>query len=405
MKILVLSPGEPSFVNSGLGIAADALNIELSKVAELIIIQPDNKSPENDIASNNKIIIKVEEQVFSELNIVQQETKISIAANLDPYHYGASTVKTSEVREVEENSIRKEIEHYSEQVLDKSKSIDFDLIYAHDWITLQTAIQLKEKFNKPLIVHIHSLDYDRGAGTDKSFVYDIELEGLQKADAIIAVSEYTSSVLIDHYGISPNKVKVVHNGITPFSVPKVKKQVPEKLVLFVGRLTGQKGPAIFMDIAEKLMSTRDDLRFVMVGNGELLKELIERGANPLSSGKFHFTGNIGPKEVLELYAMADVYCMPSVSEPFGLSAIEAAFAGVPIVLSKQSGASEILKGAFLADSWDIDSFASHIDSILNNSKKAKIAVDLNKISIKDIIWKKAAQEIINTFDSTLASME
>lgn len=405
MKILVLSPGEPSFVNSGLGIAADALNIELSKVAELIIIQPDNKSLENNIAPNNKINIKVEEHVFSELNVVQQETKISIAANLNPYHYGASTVELNDITEKKENSIRKEIEFYSEQVLDKSKTVDFDLIYAHDWITLQTGTRLKEKFNKPLVVHIHSLDYDRGAGHNKSFVFDIEKDGLQKADAIISVSEYTSSVLIDHYGISPDKIKVVHNAITPFSVPKVKKRIPEKLVLFVGRLTGQKGPAIFMDIAEKLMSTRDDLRFVLVGNGELLKELIERGANPLSSGKFHFTGNIDPKQLLELYAMADVYCMPSVSEPFGLSAIEAAFAGVPIVLSKQSGAAEVLKGAFLADSWDIDSFATHINSILNNSEKVKTAVDLNKNCLKGITWKKAAQEIFDTFNSTLESME
>ena len=128
MKILVLSPGEPSFVNSGLGIAADALNIELSKVAELIIIQPDNRSLENDNASNNKIHIKVKEHVFSELNVVQQETKISIAANLDPYHYGASTVRPNDLTEKKENSIKKEIELYSEQVLDKSKTIDFDLI-------------------------------------------------------------------------------------------------------------------------------------------------------------------------------------------------------------------------------------------------------------------------------------
>ena len=398
MKILVLSPGEPSFVNSGLGIAANALNKELKLLVNLVVVQPENIPADEE--AEEKIEVVINQGVFSEEVVAQEETKISVSAHLDPYHYGVSSQGAAS-KMVSSDVINKEIENYTQQVLDKTSSIEFDLIYAHDWITLQTAVALKEKTGKPFVAHIHSLDYDRGATTSSSFVFDIEQKALKTTDAIIAVSNYTAAILTDKYGINPAKINVVYNAIKPFKLPKVKKHIPEKLVLFVGRLTGQKGPGIFMEIAESLMKIRTDVRFVMVGSGELLKDLIERGANPLSSGKFHFTGNITPEEVLELYAMSDVYCMPSVSEPFGLTAIEAAYAGVPVVLSKQSGAAELLKGAFLANASDTETFTKHIDGILTDPKTAQKAIDSNLKCLEALTWKNAAKEINSIFNSCI----
>jgi len=397
MKILVLSPGEPTVINSGLGVVANALNRELGNLVELIIIQPNNNQGVNKSNQNSIHGIDIKNELLSDANIINEETKILIDAQLDAYHYNTPLKKEGKEVEKQFNLIKNELENYSTLVLQEVKKLEFDLIYAHDWITLETAVKIKERTGKPLVAHIHSLDFDRGAGSDKSFVYDIEFNALHKADAIIAVSQYTSTILEKHYNISPEKIKVVYNAIDVVKLPEVEKTIPDKLVLFVGRLSGQKGPGLFMQIAEDLLSKRDDVRFVLVGDGELLKSLIEQGANPVSNGKIHFTGSVEHEEVLKLYAMADVYCMPSVSEPFGLSALEAASAGVPVVLSSQSGAAEVLKGALLADHWEVDAFVRNIEQLLNEPKMAREAVVLNYDCLKGMTWNKAAKQVYQVF--------
>ena len=401
MKVLVLSPGEPSFVNSGLGIAANAINTELRALASLIIVQPENKSIGDIISEQSTQTIAVNKIAFGEEKIIQQESKIRVSAQLDPYHYSMHLGHGTAITKAEISSIKKELSQYTRQVVQQVTPLDFDVIYAHDWITLKAAMNIKQKTRKPLVVHIHSLDYDRGGNNDKSFVFDLEYKGLQKADIIVAVSQYTANILREHYAVPADKIKVIYNAVYPVKLPRIKKTVPEKLVLFVGRLSGQKGPGIFMDIAESLMKKREDVRFVMVGGGELMKQLIERGANPLSMGKFHFTGNIGYKDVLKLYAMADIYCMPSVSEPFGLSAIEAASAGLPMVISKQSGAAEVLEGVLTSDHWDVDSFVRNIELLLDEVNVAKKSVSLNKKSIKQLSWKKVSKELIKIFENLI----
>ncbi len=185
--------------------------------------------------------------------------------------------------------------------------------------------------------------------------------------------------------------------VNTFKVPTVKKSVPEKIILFVGRLTEQKGPEIFMDFAERFAAKRHDVRFVLVGDGDLYKELVEQSANAIHA-KFHFTGQSSVEEVKELYAMADIYCMPSVSEPFGLAAIEAATAGLPILLSDHVGASEILKSAFLADPEHPESFAEQLEVMLENPELVKKSVAENLEYVRALSWEKSTKQIVNVFN-------
>ncbi len=393
MKILVLSPGMPSAKNSGLGIATNAIHKELTTVAELIIVQPDNAA-EHGIDG-----IETETSIFSNESIAQQEIRVTVAARLDAYYYQTSDTGNKAAKE-DYKSVNEEIEKYTQQVLTKTKKANFDLIYAHDWVTYQTAVAIKEKTEIPFVAHVHSLDYDRGAKRYRSFVFDIEQTTLAKADAIIAVSNYTRDVLVKQYDINKEKITVVHNAVVPFKTPVVKKLLPEKIILFVGRLTIQKGLQIFMEIAEQLMARRDDVRFVMVGDGDLYNQLVERSAKALHS-KFHFTGHCSKEEVHKFYAMADVYCMPSISEPFGLTAVEAASAGVPVLLSEHTGAKEILKGAFMADPARPKTFVDQLEFILDNPEQVKKSVTENINSLKGLSWENSTKQIVKIFNTCL----
>ncbi len=393
MKILALSPGIPSALNSGLGVVANAINKELSSLGDLIIVQPDNAS--EAIVAENAISIHTNTTSFSSESVAREEILLSVSARLDPYHYYSSPEEKATLTKHLE-TITSEIKQYTLAVITKTQKVKFDLIYAHDWITFQTAVALKEKTGKPFVAHVHSLDYDRGAKKYRSFVFDIEQQALRKADAVIAVSKYTASVLIQEYGIDSKKIRVIHNAVTLFKTPAAQKSVPEKIVLFVGRLTAQKGPEIFMDIAEKFSSKKNNVRFVVAGDGDLYKQLVERSAKTLDT-KFHFTGHCTKEEVHELYAMADVYCMPSVSEPFGLSAVEAAISGVPVLVSDHVGAAEILKGAFLADPSNPETFVGQLETILGDPELARKSVEKNLACVAGLSWEQTTKKILEVF--------
>ena len=276
--------------------------------------------------------------------------------------------------------------------------MDFDIIHCHDWMTFPAAMLVKQQSKKPLVVHVHSLEYDRSGPESKNWVFDIEKEAMSKADIVVPVSNYTGSIAQEHYGIAAAKIFPVHNGADTVEVFKVKNEFPEKLVLFLGRVTGQKGPQYFLDIASKVLQHAPNVRFVMAGTGDQLRDLIENGAYKNIGTKFHFTGFLTKEKVHKLLSMTDVYCMPSVSEPFGLSALEAAQFGIPCVISKQSGVSEVLFGALKADFWDIEKMASHIITLLqNNSLKDALVKDAFN-DLKNCTWDKAAEKILPLYN-------
>jgi len=244
---------------------------------------------------------------------------------------------------------------------------DYDVIHCHDWMTFPAGIEAKKATGKPLIVHVHATEYDRTGGHGiNSYVYDVERNGLVQADRIIAVSEYIKKSLMHNYGISPDKITVVHNAVDETPPQNFNIQKKEKIVLFLGRLTLQKGPDYFVEAAKKVLDYDPDVKFIIVGSGDMEARLIDRVAQLGIGHKVLFAGwaKLGP-DTDKLYQMADVFVMPSVSEPFGLTPLEALKNQTPVIISKQSGVSEVLKNALKVDFWDVDELANKILSVLN----------------------------------------
>ncbi|PSR54491.1 glycosyltransferase family 1 protein [Adhaeribacter arboris] len=279
---------------------------------------------------------------------------------------------------------------------------EFDLIYAHDWMTFLAGVELKLVSGKPLVVHVHSLSYDRAGKDSQGWIYELEKQALEKADFIIPVSEYTSQIIQNEYGIAADRIQAVYNGIEP-KQQKRKEKAPEedKIVLFLGRVTEQKGASYFLDIASKVLEKNKDVQFVMAGTGNQLQDLISSDQYLQLDNKFEFTGFLDREKVENLLAIADVYCMPSVSDPFGLSAIEAAQFGVPAVISNQSGVGEVLHSALKADYNDTDAMAAHIISLLEDDElRSKVIADSYK-DIEQLTWEKSTEEILQIFEKVV----
>jgi len=400
MRILMIGPGTPNEANSGLGEAAFNLGENLSRHVSLTVVQPGEAESYLNKTLSTKIIEDVNTQKFSDSNLVQDLIHINVQAKLNPYFYfkaeNEDQVETTQLSEVKE-----EWRTFTDKVVEVSKTIDFDIIYAHDWTTFAAGLALKKSSNKPLVLHIHSLDLDRVSSQHHSWVYDLEKKAINEADAIIAVSNYTANIITSQYGGDSEKVHVVHNGYAPVGSIKSKNIFDEPIVLFVGRLSNQKGPHIFLEIAENILSSRHDVQFLVVGDGDMMGQMLESVASKAISNRFHFVGFVERERLIEAYNSASVYCMPSISEPFGLSAIEAADASLPMVISKQSGAAEVLTAALTIDNGDIKGFAGAILSLLEDQKLAEKMIENNKLAIKELSWEKAATEVINIFESMI----
>ena len=389
----MIGPGEPNALNSGLGIAAQYIAEELGQQVSLTVIQPGANG-------GSKKMRSIDSSKFSETAVIRELVKVNVRASISPYFYAyVNTPEEDAQPDSIVSEIKNELASFTKQVVKASQGVDFDVIYAHDWTAMPAGIEIKESSGKPLAVHIHSLDYDRNSSLNKSWIYTLEKEAFEKADAVIGVSDYTSDIIRREYDATPAKVHTVYNGLKLFPKPASKNVFKEKLVLFVGRLSGQKGPDIFVEIAEKVLERYSKVRFVMAGEGDMLANLVQSAALKGIGDKFHFTGHIDAEKLGELYSRATIYCMPSVSEPFGLSAIEAAAAGLPVVLSRQSGAAEILSGSLSADHWDVDTFASHIVSLLKSDKKATQMVKANRKDLSMLTWEHTAQDVVNLLNS------
>ena len=252
---------------------------------------------------------------------------------------------------------------------------DFDVIHAHDWLTYLAGIAAKRVSGKPLVVHVHATEFDRDGENYNTVVYDIEQRGMREADKVITVSDWTRNIVINRYGIDASKVVTVHNAVD-FSGRddiKVNRTVKEKVVTFLGRVTLQKGPEYFIEAARKVLDRCDNVRFVMAGSGDLLNRSVRRVAQLGMADKFHFTGFLRGADVQRMFAYSDVYVMPSVSEPFGISPLEAMISNVPTIISKQSGVAEVLRHAIKVDFWDIDALADSIYALVTYPSIAKVA--------------------------------
>lgn len=281
---------------------------------------------------------------------------------------------------------------------------EFDIIHAHDWLTYLAGIAAKELTGKPLVVHVHATSYDRGSeDMIDTRVLAIEKRGMQAADKVVAVSELTRNIVINKYGISPDKVVAVHNAVD-FSGReniKVERGVKDKVVTFLGRITFQKGPEYFIDAAAKVLKRTRNVRFVMAGSGDMMNRSIRQVARLGISDRFHFTGFLRGTDVQKMFALSDVYVMPSVSEPFGISPLEAMRSGVPSVISHQSGAAEVLKYAFKVDFWDVDAMADQIYALLKYPALADFASKYGYDEVNTLKWNNAAAKIKKVYESVI----
>jgi glycosyltransferase involved in cell wall biosynthesis len=304
------------------------------------------------------------------------------------------------------DNLIEEINNYSIVAGVIARTLDFDIIHSHDWLTYPAGIHAKNVTGKPLVIHVHATDFDRSRGNVNPEVFRIEKDGMDRADHIITVSNLTRDTVINKYHIDPRKVTTVHNAVIPLSEELLslpRRKGKEKIVTFLGRITMQKGPEYFVEAAAKVLRQDSNVRFVMAGSGDMMDKMIRLAARRGIADKFHFTGFLKGKEVYEMLAASDVYIMPSVSEPFGISPLEAMQMGVPSIISKQSGCAEILTNVVKTDYWDIDAMADAIHALtsypgLHESMKMRGIEEM-----REITWEKAGQKVIDIYKSVLSN--
>ncbi|HSS45594.1 MAG TPA: glycosyltransferase family 4 protein, partial [Thermoanaerobaculia bacterium] len=274
----------------------------------------------------------------------------------------------------------------------------FDVIHAHDWLTYLAGLEARRSSGKPLAVHVHATEFDRSGGGSNGFVSDIERLGLTSADRVIAVSHYTAQVVTQAYGAPPERLRVVHNAIDPKeTVGDWTVEEGDPLVLFAGRITWQKGPEYFVEAAARVVREIPNVKFAVAGSGDQMRSMIERVAAYGIGRSFLFTGFLSPSELDRLYARADVYVMPSVSEPFGLTALEALQHGTPVIVSKSAGVSEVVRNVLRVDFWDVEGLASNILSVLLFPPLREALSSGGRADVRRLSWVESAEKCLAVY--------
>ena len=297
-----------------------------------------------------------------------------------------------------------EIANYAAVATEIAAAYDFDIIHSHDWLTYPAGMAAKKVSGKPLVVHVHATDFDRSGGSVNPGVYDMEKRGMEAADKVITVSNLTRNTVIHNYGIDPEKVVTVYNAVDPVVQQEnilVEKGFDEKIVTFLGRITLQKGPEYFIEVAKKVLKRMDNVRFVMAGSGDMMVRMIWHAASLKIMDRFHFTGFLRGDDVYRMFSLTDVYVMPSVSEPFGISPLEAMQSNVPVIISHQSGVAEILKHAIKVDFWDIDAMADAIYGILNYEALSETFKKFGKEEVENLKWENSARKVREVYTALL----
>ncbi|HQI69741.1 MAG TPA: glycosyltransferase family 4 protein [Bacteroidales bacterium] len=416
----------PPHITGGLGTACFGLTKGLLKNGvEVLFVVPRSYGDEDQQAvrliNASDIRIDIKDKLYQEY--WKQLTYIEIGSNLIPYvgeeefqkMIAVNTPdKTEEHCSVFSNqytfsgkygkNLMEEVTRYALVASTIAGSQQFDVIHAHDWLTYPAGIAAKKVSGKPLVVHMHATEFDRSGDNINQNVYDIERKGMEFADAVITVSNFTRDIVINKYGINPDKVFTVHNAVDHSAGDTdlvIERNVKEKVVTFLGRITFQKGPDYFVEAAKRVLDKDQNVRFVMAGSGDMLNRMILRVAQLGISTHFHFTGFLQGTEVDKMFLLSDVYVMPSVSEPFGISPLEAMRSNVPVVISKQSGVSEVLKYALKIDFWDIDAMADAIYGLLHYDALSVMFRKYGKEEVENLKWESAASKIRDVYNKVI----
>jgi glycosyltransferase involved in cell wall biosynthesis len=297
-----------------------------------------------------------------------------------------------------------ETERYMRLVVSMTRGEKFDVIHAHDWLTYPAGLAMRAVSGRPLVVHVHSTEFDRSGANVNQRVFDIEKAGMAGADRVLAVSQFTKNICVRRYGVPPAKVDVVYNGVereTQQLATEARIESTDKIVLFLGRITMQKGPEYFIAAAKRVLEKMDDVKFVLAGSGDMALRMIELAAGMGIGHKVLFTGFLRGRDVERVFKMADCYVMPSVSEPFGISALEAISHDVPVILSKTSGASEVLTHVLKVDFWDTDEMANKILAVLRHPPLSKTLREHGAFELHRLTWEVAAERCVASYAKAL----
>lgn len=427
MKILMFGWEFPPHISGGLGTACFGLTKGLAELkgTDILFVVPRAFGDENqsiiELKGANTIPVTQKNIEFESTHKRMQS--LEVQSPIVPYvseeefwqlkneRYPAKTrfIKTVDGFKIDFSGtygpgLLEEIKNYALVAGIIAQNNSFDIIHAHDWLTFPAGIAAQKATGKPLIIHVHATEFDRSGGNINPNIYAIEREGMEAADKIIAVSKFTKNTLIEKYNIPPEKTEVVYNAVEPvFSTNNqvLKKGVQEKLVTFLGRITMQKGPEYFVEAACLVLKKMENVRFVMAGSGDKMLEMIQRTAELKITDKFHFTGFLEGDDVIHMLKQTDVFVMPSVSEPFGIVPLEAMQANVPVIISKQSGVSEILRHAIKIDFWDIYAMADAIFGLLNYPSLSVFLKKSGSLEAKGMQWKNSAQEVRAVYETIL----
>ena len=419
MRVLMFGWEFPPHISGGLGTACYGLTRGMSVVPDLDILFVVPKAHGDEDQTRIRLMgagdVTLDIRKVKEHQFLKDLSYIEINSNLVPYtspeEYDelVNKAETKGKRLVETTmggqlnftgtygkNLYEEIANYAVVAGEIALKEDFDIIHSHDWLTYPAGIAAKRASGKPLVIHVHATDFDRSGGKVNPTVFEIEKTGMELADKIIAVSNLTRNTVIEKYGIHPDKVVTVYNAVDPLSDQEklqLKRGITDKVVTFLGRVTLQKGPEYFVQAAYKVLQKMDNVRFVMAGSGELLEKMILWTSSLGISDRFHYTGFLKGDDVFKMFSISDVYVMPSVSEPFGISPLEAMQSNVPSIISHQSGVAEILQYALKVDFWDVDALADAIYGLLNYPSLSEMFKKHGVAEVHDMKWENSGKKV------------
>jgi glycogen(starch) synthase len=430
MRVFMLGWEFPPFISGGLGTACYGLTKAMDQLGmKILFVLP--KAVDSSYASHVKLLTpsSVINQGVPEGLGLKNVKFYSIASWLRPYKSsvshkagGCRSIAGSEgnckdfisnlegtVSDDYSRDMYTEVHRYAALATELASQEQFDIIHAHDWMTYPAGMAVAAISGKPLVVHIHSTEFDRSGEHVNQMVYDIERMGMHAADRVIAVSYFTRNIVVNRYGVPAEKVEVVHNGVerngnnSEWSLSKTGITKGEKIVLFLGRITMQKGPEYFLQAAKKVLEVMDNVKFVMAGSGDLMRKSVEMAAGLGIGHKVLFTGFLRGEDVKKIYKMADLFVMPSVSEPFGIVPLEALENDVPVIISKQSGVSEVLMHALKVDFWDVNEIANKIVAVLKYPPLEVTLRNYGNFEVRRLRWKDSAEKCMRVYAETLAT--
>jgi glycosyltransferase involved in cell wall biosynthesis len=427
MRVLMFGWEFPPHISGGLGTACYGLTKGLYEVGvdDILFVVPkaygDEDTSKVNIIDAGEVVVS--ERIIDYSSFFKKMHFIEVGTSLIPYatpeDYERITTENQEHSKYLIQStfsgklsfsggygqnLFQEIANYAVIASIIAFKYDFDVIHAHDWLAYPAGIAAKLVSGKPLVVHVHATDFDRSGGSVNPGVYEIERSGMEAADKVIAVSNLTRNIIIEKYGIDPDKVVTVHNAVEPLAnveLQKRERSINDKIVTFLGRVTLQKGPEYFIEAAHLVLQKMKNVRFVMAGSGDMLNRMIWRVATLKIGSRFHFTGFLKGDDVHHMFALSDVYVMPSISEPFGISPLEAMQSNVPVIISKQSGVSEILQHAIKVDFWDTHAMADAIYGILKYEGLPKMFNKHAREEVDNLKWEQAAEKVKEVYLSVM----